>query len=148
MTRGIQDERDLAQLLWKRGFAVVRAPASGASTRMPRPDIVAGHSGRGVQFAIEVKTTHDEKLYISRESVIQLMDFSQRFGCQPILAIKFKGRGRSWLFIRPRQLAITPTMNFKITLTEALRKGMDFKTLIKESEQTRLPSLKEKGCVG
>ncbi|MEE8322105.1 MAG: Holliday junction resolvase, partial [Candidatus Bathyarchaeia archaeon] len=40
MTRGIQDERNLARLLWKRGFAVMRAPASGASTKMPRPDLV------------------------------------------------------------------------------------------------------------
>ena len=139
MTRGIQDERDLVQLLWKRGFAVMRAPASGAATRMPRPDIVAGNSEREVQFAIEVKTTHDDKLYIARESIVQLMDFAQRFGCQPIVAIKFKGGGKPWLFLKPQQLAITPAVNFKITLTEALREGMDFKTLIREGKQMKLP---------
>lgn len=140
MVKGIREERELVQLLWKRGFAVIRAPASGASTRMSRPDIIAGNSERGVQFAFEVKTTHDEKLYISRESVSQLIDFSRRFGCQPVLAIKFKGRGMSWLFINPQSLTITPGLNFKITLKEALQRGMDFKTLIKESKQTRLSS--------
>lgn len=146
MTRGIQDERDLVRLLWRSGFAVIRSPASGASTQMPRPDIIAGHSGRGVQFAIEVKTTHNEILYIARESVSQLIDFAERFGCQPIVAIKFKGRRVSWLFVESQQLAITPALNFKITLTEALQKGMDFKSLIKESKQTKLPLEGKKGC--
>ena len=138
MTRGAQDERDLVNLLWKRGFAVIRAPASGASTRMPRPDIVAGNSEREVQFAIEVKTTHSEILYITNESLSQLVVFSQRFGCQPIVAIRFKGRGRSWLFVEPQQLAVTPGLNFKITLAEALQKGMDFKTFTREGKQTKL----------
>ena len=138
MVKGIREERELVQLLWKRNFAAIRAPASGAATQMPRPDIIAGSSERGVQFAFEVKTTHDDKLYISRESVSQLIDFSQRFGCQPILAIKFKGKGIPWLFIEPQSLTTTPALNFKITLREALQRGMDFKSLIKESKQTRL----------
>ena len=138
MTRGIQDERSLVRLLWKKGFAVVRAPASGASTKMARPDIIAGSRVKGLQFAIEVKTTRRETLYIARESVDQLTEFSQRFGCQPILALKFKGRGRSWLFVKPEQLSITPSLNYKITLRDALRIGIDFKTLIKEGKQTRL----------
>jgi Holliday junction resolvase len=137
--RGVQDERELVRLLWKRGFAVIRAPASGASTRMPRPDIVAGNSMRKVQFAIEVKTTHSEYLFVTHESISQLIDFAQGFGCKPIVAIKFKGRGRSWLFVEPQQLVITPGLNFKITLVEALKKGIDFKTLIKEGKQIKFP---------
>lgn len=146
MTRGVQDERDLVRLLWRKGFAVLRAPASGASTQMPRPDIIAGHSGRGVQFAIEVKTTHDENLYIARESVSQLIDFAERFGCKPILAIKFKGRGKPWLFVEPQHLAVTPALNFKVTFINALRSGIDFKTLIKEGKQDKLPFEVEKKC--
>jgi len=130
MARGIQDERKLVRLLWKRGFAVMRAPASGASTQMPRPDIIAGNSNKGVQFAIEVKTTHNESLYIAHESVNQLLEFAQRFGCQPILAIKFKGRSRSWLFMEPQQLSMTPTANYKITFKDALEKGSKFTSLM------------------
>ena len=144
MKRGIQEERQLARLFWKRGFAVMRAPASGASTQMPRPDIVTGNSEKGVQFAIEVKTTNSDKLYIAHESIRQLLDFSQLFGCKPILALKFKGKSRSWLFIMPKYLALTPSLNYKITFIEALRIGMDFKTLIKEGKQAEIPFLKEK----
>ncbi len=138
MAKGIREERELVQQLWKRGFAAIRAPASGAATQMPRPDIIAGSGERGVHLAIEVKTTHSDKLYIPRESVSQLIDFSKRFGCQPILAIKFKGRGAPWLFIEPQSLTTTAALNFKITLNETLQKGMDFKSLVRESKQTRL----------
>ena len=139
MVKGIREERELVQMLWKSDFAVLRAPSSGSSTSMPRPDVIAGNSEKGVQFAFEVKTTRKSTLYISRESVGQLVDFSCRFGCQPVLAIRFKGSGASWLFVDPRSLMTTADLNFKITLSEALQRGLDFKELIKESEQTRLP---------
>ena len=84
--RGAQDERELVRLLWERGFAVIRAPASGSSTKMPRPDIIAGSSERKIQFAIEVKTTHNKNLYIQHESISQLVNFACLFGCQPIVA--------------------------------------------------------------
>jgi Holliday junction resolvase len=138
MSRGIQDERSLARLLWERGFAVMRAPASGAATKMARPDLVVGSRDRGLQFAIEVKTTRRDVLYIQGPSIAQLLEFSQRFGCQPIVALKFKGHKQPWLFIHPYQLLTTPGLNYKISLKDALLKGMDFKTLIGEGEQTRL----------
>ena len=140
MVRGTQDERELVRLLWKSGFAVLRAPASGASTQMPRPDMVAGNSEKGVQVAIEVKTTHNKRLYVAHESLSQLVAFAQRFGCKPILAIKFKGRGKSWLFLEPHQLSMTPALNFKITLDEALKNGIDYKTLTMEGKQIKLLS--------
>lgn len=132
--RGIQDERTLVRQLWKKGFAVLRAPASGASTKMDRPDILAGNKMKGLQFAIEVKTTLKECLYIREKSINQLIDFSQRFGCQPILAIKYKRRRRNWIFINPDRLTLTPSLNYKLTFRDALRLGVDFKTLIKEGK--------------
>jgi len=138
MTKGIQDERTLVKLLWKKGFAVMRAPASGSSTKMPRPDIIAGNSRKNIQFAIEVKTTHQEVLYMPRESINQLVEFAQCFGCQPIIALRFKNRGKSWIFVQPQQLTITPALNYKVTFFEAQKIGMDFKTLIGEGKQMRL----------
>ena len=140
MTKGIPDERSLVKLLWKSGFAVLRSPASGASTKMPRPDIIAGNSQKKVQFAIEVKTTHQETLYIPQESINQLVEFAQRFGCQPIVALRFKSSLKSWIFLQPEQLMKTPASNYKITLYKAQGIGMDFKTLIREGMQTRLIS--------
>jgi Holliday junction resolvase len=146
MMKGIQDERSLVQLLWKRGFAVIRSPASGASTKMPRPDLIAGNHEKRLQFAIEVKTTAKKVLYVRRESINQLLEFSQRFGCQPIVALKFKGWRNSWIFILPHQMMSTPHLNFKISREEALRKGMDIKTLIGEGKQTKLISEGKNHC--
>jgi len=138
LTRGINEERSLVNTLWRRGFAVVRAPASGSATKRPLPDIIAGCKERSLQFAIEVKTTKAETLYIDNDSIHQLVEFAQTFGCEPFLAVRFKGRGRGWLFLRPSQLESTRGQNYKATLKDALAKSIDLKTLIGEGRQMRL----------
>lgn len=128
--RGIRDERELVNKLWLHGFAVLRAPASGAATKMMRPDIIAGNAQISLQLAIEVKTTWNKVIYITRESIDQLVAFAKRFGCQPILAIKFKGlRKVSWIFIPPEKLKITDAGNYKITCGDALHVGRDLNSL-------------------
>jgi len=42
MPSGIREERDLANKLHQYGFGVIRSPASGGATKIPRPDIIAG----------------------------------------------------------------------------------------------------------
>jgi len=138
LTRGIDEERSLVNTLWRRGFAVVRAPASGSATKRPLPDIIAGSRQRGLHFAIEVKATRAETLYVDNDSIHQLVEFAQTFGCEPFLAIRFKGRGKSWLFLKPGQLTPTKGQNYRITLEEALAKAIDLKTLIGEGRQMRL----------
>ncbi|MFQ6075105.1 MAG: Holliday junction resolvase Hjc [Candidatus Bathyarchaeia archaeon] len=138
MVRGIQDERSLVRLFYRKGFAAVRTPASGGSTKMPRPDIIASSRERGVQLAVEVKTTSRKALYIPREPVDQLVDFADRFGCRPVLALKFKGRRRGWLFVRPEDLSVTRSGNYRITFDEAMLRGMDLRELIGEGRQARL----------
>lgn len=140
LTRGIDAERNLVNILWKKGFAVMRAPASGSATKRPLPDMIAGSKKRSLQLVIEVKTTKSETLYIENDSVHQLVEFAQTFGCEPFIAIKFKGHGKSWLFLRPTQLKTTRGQNYKITLKDALATGIDLKTLIGEGKQTRLQS--------
>jgi holliday junction resolvase Hjr len=138
LTRGIDAERSLVNTLWKNGFAVMRAPSSGSATKRPLPDIIAGSKKRSLQFVIEVKTTHLETLYVESDSIHQLLEFSQTFGCEAYLAIRFKSSSRNWIFIRPSQLQITRGKNYKITLKEALATGFDLKTLIGEGKQMRL----------
>ena len=101
---------------------------------MARPDIIARSRAKGLEYAIEVKTIHNERLYIADESVDQLIEFSQRFCCQSVLALKFKGKRKGWVFISPEQLSVTPSLNYKITFQEALQTGIDFQTLIKEGK--------------
>lgn len=124
--------------LWRRGFAVIRAPASGSATKRPLPDIVAGSKQRSLQFAFEVKATRAETLYVDKESIDQLVEFAQTFGCEPFLAVRFKGRRRGWLFLRPSQLESTRGQNYKATLKDALATSIDLKTLIGEGRQMRL----------
>ncbi len=138
MTRGIDAERSLVNILWKNGFAVMRAPSSGSATKRPLPDIIAGSKKRGLQFVIEVKTTRLETLYVNYDSIHQLLEFSQTFGCEPYLAIRFRGLSRNWIFIRPSQLQITKGKNYKITLMEAMATGIDLKTFIGDGKQMRL----------
>lgn len=135
MPKGVDDERRLVRHLWKYGFAVVRSPASGASTKMPRPDILAGSREKGIQLAIEVKTTRKKCLYISNKSIHQLISFARQFGCQPVVAVKFKGRKTLWRFVRPEYLTKTPLGNYKITFERALQKGVTIKSLMKGTEQ-------------
>ncbi len=140
LTSGIDAERNLVNTLWKKGFAVMRAPASGSATKRPLPDMIAGSKKRGLQLVIEVKTTRSKTLYIENDSVHQLVEFAQTFGCDPFLAIRFKGRERGWLFLKPGQLQSTRGQNYKVTLKDALLTAIDLKTLIGEGEQTRLQS--------
>ncbi len=137
MTRGINAERDLVNILWKKGFAVMRAPASGSATKRPLPDIIAGSKKRGLQFVIEVKTTHLRNLYVEYDCIHQLLEFAETFGCEPYLATKFRGQTRDWIFIKPNQLQSTKGMNFKITFEKASAVGIDLKTLIGEGRQAR-----------
>ncbi len=127
MRRGIAEERELVHRLDDLGFAVLRAPASGSSTKLDRPDLVAG--GYGMHLALEVKTTGKATLYIQKASIDQLMRFSKRFGATPYLAVKFKHQHRGWVLIGPEGLIETRS-GYKLTLKEALRVGSRLETVV------------------
>ena len=93
--KGTKYERELVNLFWEAGFGVIRAPTSGGATSRALPDIVAGN-GR-VYYAIEVKVRKKLPVYISREQVGELLEFSKRFGAKPIIAIKLPYK--PWRFI-------------------------------------------------
>ena len=127
MVRGIREERELVKLLDRLGFAVVRAPASGSRTKLDRPDILAGR--RGFIIALEVKTSSRETLYLRRESVEQLVRFSEKFGAKPFMAVKFKGRRKGWMLVEVEKLKETGK-GFKLTFTDVLRFGETLETLV------------------
>jgi Holliday junction resolvase len=127
LRRGIAEERALVHRLEDLGFAVLRAPASGSSTKLDRPDIVAG--GHGIHLALEVKTTNKTTLYIQKTSIDQLTRFSERFGATPYLAVKFKHQHRDWTLISPARLAKTKS-GYKLPLKDALKIGSRLDALI------------------
>ncbi len=90
--KGSSFERELKKLLEKEGFAVVRSAGSKGV------DLIAGKNGKILIF--ECKSS--SKLYVSKEDIDKLINFSKTFGGTPFLAIKFN---REILFINPYHLS-------------------------------------------
>ncbi len=99
MPKGSRYERELVDLLWKSGFAAVRVAGSGSSSH-PAPDVIAGR-GKAL-FAIEVKYSSGERIYLGKEEVNDLLSFSNRMGAKPLIGVRF--RGTEWRFLDPSLL--------------------------------------------
>ncbi len=127
MRRGIREERELVKRFAAMGFAVMRAPSSGSSTKIDRPDLLVG--GKRRHIAVEVKSTLRETLYVEAESVDQLTRFAERFGAEPYLAVKFKRRRSGWLLLKPTSLNRTEK-GYKVSLADAIRDGLTPEALI------------------
>ncbi|ADI31793.1 Holliday junction resolvase Hjc [Staphylothermus hellenicus] len=112
--RGFAHERDLLLKLWRRGFAVIRAPASGAKARrFAVPDIVAIKNNRVLAF--EVKTAEKKKtIYIPKHQVEKLLVFIRRAGGYGFIAVKIVGES-GWRFIEVDKLEKTASGNYKVS---------------------------------
>jgi len=131
--KGSNEERDLVHRLWKKGFAAMRAPASGGATKKPLPDVLAGNGK--IYLAIEVKTTATEKIYINSSKIDALHEFSDIFGAKPYLGIKFKHT--KWLFLEPEKVERTRSNNYRIEKDLALRNGLDIDEITKKDRQVK-----------
>lgn len=100
--KGSRAENELADLLWERGFAVVRGPSSGGGTKKRfQPDLVAVRAG--AVLVIEVKSRSSPgPLYISSEQVVGLSEFARRAGGLALIA--YRARGGEWRFHRLEEL--------------------------------------------
>lgn len=164
--KGTDSERELVNMLWRAGFAAIRSPASGAATKNPLPDIIAGNGKR--YLSIEVKSSSKDRFYIKKEDIKDLVTFSKRFGAEPYLGVKFNGE--KWAFApvehykslicKPRIedskqldditkiddlgiseskiLSITKDGNVRIDIKEVRQRWMDFDELVGRSRQARL----------
>ncbi len=130
--KGFARERELARYLWKQGFAVIRAPASGAKTkRVVYPDIIAIKKGR--IFVIEVKTRErPETIYIDKQKIHRMIEFIERSSGEGFIAVKIMD-GRGWRFIPITMLEKTPKGNYKVSV-ELLEKAMSLDEFIRYAE--------------
>ncbi len=133
--KGFSRERELARLLWKHGFAVLRAPASGAKTRrIIYPDLVALKNG--VILVFEVKTRENPStIYIKREQMNRLKEFVYRSGGQGFIAVKIMD-GRGWRFIPLDMVEETPGGNYKISL-DTLEQGLKINNIISLADKNK-----------
>ncbi len=134
-SKGFSRERELARLLWKKGFAVLRAPASGAKTRkLAYPDLIA--LKKGMIFVFEVKTREKPGIiYIDRKQFMKLMEFIRRSGGQGYIAVKIMD-GRGWRFIPIDKVEETRGGNYRVSL-ENIEKGLRISDLVKIADRTR-----------
>ena len=137
---GIKAERDLVHLFWEAGFAVLRSPASGVVTVLPRPDLIAGSKLRNKFFVLEIKTIRKDILYITNEQIMGLLEFANRLGFEAILGVKFKHRKKDILFLNvPKDLEkVKESNNYKIAYAQAIQMGLSFGELIGEYYQQKI----------
>lgn len=117
--RGASAERELIKRLEENGFAVVRSAGS------KKVDIVAGNGRK--YLCIEVKSTKEDRLYLSDEDIERLTSFAGRFGGEAYIAVKFVGDG--WSFFEPRGLPKSGK-NFRVDKKLAKYKALTFEEVI------------------
>ncbi len=110
-------ENELANMLWERGFAVVRGPSSGSATKKRfQPDLLAVKDGR--ILVIEVKQGRESRpLYIPPGQVKGLLELEKRSGGLAVVAVKISWIG--WRFHILKDLPETKSGRRKISKPES-----------------------------
>ena len=124
-SKGINAERELIHLFWGNGWAICRIAGSG-SMRYPSADVLATNKLR--RLAIECKTSKDDSKYFTKEEIEQLKTFSNLFGSEPWIGVRFDRT--DWFFINLEDLEEKQN-SFFISKELAKNKGLSFEELIK-----------------
>ena len=132
--KGGRRERELVNLLDEAGFAVMRAPASGAATERELPDVLAGDGE--TFYAIEAKSSAGNPIYLTGEEVEALIYFSQNFGAKPRIGVRFDRE--DWYFFHPGDLHVTDGGNYRVKKETAIADGTDFPEFVGESTKVTL----------
>jgi Holliday junction resolvase len=122
--KGSNAERQLVAMFWEKDYAAIRVAGSGSS-RFPCPDVLASNGRK--TFAVEAKATKTDYQYFRKDQIEQLINFSQNFNAEPILAVKFS---TNWYFFYLTSLSITKKGEYAIKKRYAEEIGMSFEKLI------------------
>jgi len=122
--KGSKGERDLVEFFNENEWSCIRIAGSGSS-QYPAPDILAGNAIRRV--AIECKVTKDHKKYFQNDEIQQLKTFSQKFGAESWVAVKFGSN--EWYFLMLEDL-IDAGKSWSVSLEVAKRRGLTREELI------------------
>ncbi|MCX8159064.1 MAG: Holliday junction resolvase Hjc [Candidatus Pacearchaeota archaeon] len=101
--KGSKVERELLDLLTENGWRAVRTAGSGVNDNSPCDIITAKLGKKG--FAIEVKSSKKNAIYITKEQIEDFVLFANIIGLKPAIALRFNYEG--WIFISPEQLKDT-----------------------------------------
>ncbi len=126
--KGTQGERELVKMFNENGWSCIRSAGSGSS-RYPAPDLLAGNAVR--RIALECKVTKEQKKYLTKEEVEQLRVFSQKFGAESWVGVKFPGE--PWYFLMLEDLQDTGSC-LAVSLELAKFKGLMTEELLRQNE--------------
>lgn len=85
---GSNKERELARMLHKKGFEIMRAPSSGSATDRSLPDLL--YAKGGIITAAEMKYTGKDRAYYTNQEVESLREFANAFEARVRLIARFK----------------------------------------------------------
>lgn len=120
--KGANAERELLKMFSQGGWRAARVAGSGISDDSPC-DLIAGFQGR--RYAIECKTSKEKKRYLQKEQINDFLIFSEIFGLEPLLAVRFNREG--WFFFNPKDFPPEDTGKMlAISLEDAKVKGKRF----------------------
>jgi len=122
--KGSNAERQLVAMFWEKGYAAIRVAGSGSS-RFPCPDVLASNGQK--TFAVEAKATKTNYQYFRKDQIEQLINFSQTFNAEPILAVKFSTK---WYFFYLTNLSITKNGEYAIKKKDSEEISISFEELI------------------
>jgi Holliday junction resolvase len=136
---GKRYELELARKLYRYGFAVIRAPASGRKAkRLSYPDIVAIKNRNILAICVKYRSELST-VYVRENELKKMIDFASRSGGIMIVAVKVKELG-DWRVIPLPTSTVTST---SISSTGKLTISVD---MIRESK-TLEEWLKENGLI-
>lgn len=120
-SKGANVERELVKLFTEQGWRALRVAGSGMNDDSPC-DLIAGKIGKA-SYAIEVKSSRKNRIYITKAQMNDFMAFALSLGLQPAIAVRFAYEG--WLFLDPKHLEDTGT-NWVIAWENAKAQGRRF----------------------
>ncbi|MCX6750329.1 MAG: Holliday junction resolvase Hjc [Candidatus Pacearchaeota archaeon] len=118
--KGANDEREFYGLFIDNCFRAVRVAGSGMMENTSC-DLIAGKQGK--KYCIECKASKNTSKYITKTQIEDFLVFSEVFGLEPVIAVRFNREG--WFFLNPRQLKDSGK-NWVVSLKMAKEKGKRF----------------------
>lgn len=96
--KGRYAEIYLARILMRYGYAVLRAPASGAKAkRLPYPDLLAFKNGRILIFEVK-RRSRRQAVYLSEDQYSTLMFWKSK-GAEVYVAVRYDVEGPDFLLV-------------------------------------------------
>jgi len=118
--KGARCENELYDLFIEAGYRCIRCAGSGTK-KESCADLIAGNKNR--KLCIEVKSSKKTSKYITKEQISDFLVFSEIFGLEPVVAVKFNRKG--WFFLNPKDL-VDSGKNLVVSLELAQEKGKRF----------------------